>query len=217
MMAITYPLPFPTGAGFLEGEFTLGEVQAVNTLRSGAVQAMELGDSLWSGRFVTSLCDARQRGRWQAWKAALNGSIGTFVAYDPEKQYPLAYGESVLALLRAGGGAFDGTGTLAAWTATTLQISGLPAAYQAADGDMVSFPWNGGRALHMVVGDTAASAGGVLNVTVMPPVRTAPAPAGSASVALVRASCLMRLKPGTFSAPASRARRSVSFEGVQVP
>ncbi len=216
-MAITFPLPFPAGAGFLEGEFTLGEVQAVNTLRSGAVQAMELGDSLWSGRFVTSLCDARQRGRWQAWKGALNGSIGTFLAYDPDKQYPLAYGAGVLALTRFGGGAFDGNATLAAWTATTLQITGLPAAYQAADGDMVSFPWNGGKALHMIVGDTAASAGGVLDVTVVPPVRISPAPSGGAAVALVKPSCIMRLRPGSFSAPTSRARRSVSFEGVQIP
>lgn len=216
-MAITYPLTFPDGPGFAEGEFTLSVVEAVNTLPSGAVQAMEIGEPLWTARFAAPPCDARQRARWQAWKAALRGSIGTFLAFDPEKAFPLAYGEAVLGLTRAGGGAFDGTASLTAWTASTLTLSTLPATYQAAAGDMVSFPWKGGKALHMVVGDTAASAGGVLTVTVMPPVRLSPAPAAGAVVDLVRPSCLMRIRPGSFSAPARREKQPVVFEGVQVP
>lgn len=217
-MAIIYPLGLPAGARFYQCEFALDEVQAVNTKRSGEVLAVELADRLWRAKFVTTLCTPDQQGRWQSWRGSLNGSIGSFLVADPNRDYPLAYGAAVLDLDRAGGGAFDGTATLSAWTATTVTLTGLPADYQAAAGDMLSFAWYGSRALHMVVGDAQATAAGVLSVDVVPPVRETPAPTVGASVELVSPTCVMRLIPGTFSMPKQgREKSRASFEAVQVP
>lgn len=215
-MSIVYPLAFPSGASFSQCSFDLRVTEAVNVLPGGAVLAAELGDPLWTGKFVSGLCGPHQRARWQAWRASLRGSIGTFLGFDPDKAYPLAYGEAVLGLTRAGGGAFDGTATLDAATAGSLTLSGLPADYEVRAGDMLSFAWSASRALHMVVADAQADAGGVLEVEVMPPVLLSPAPAEDAVVDLVRPACLMRIVPGSFSAPAARQSTTVSFEAVQV-
>lgn len=213
-MAITYPRSLPAGRWFETADFKLGEMASTNTLRSGAIQTMELGEALWSGVFRTFAIEAKDRQMWQAWAMSLR--LGkTFLAFDPEKEFPAAYGEDVLDLLRAGGGAFDGTATLSAYTATSVTLVGLPASYQAKAGDMLSFPWSTVRALHQAIEDGAASAAGVVTLSVEPPVRTSPAPGVSATVDLVRPACVMQMKPGTFTAPGGFERQPVSFEAVQ--
>lgn len=213
-MAIIYPRAMPAGHWFQSAEFKLADLSVANTLQSGAVQTMDLGDPLWSATFRTHVVEAEDRQMWQAWALSLRRGR-KFLAFDPEKEFPAAYGSAVLGLTRAIGGAFDGSATLGAVTATTVQLLGLPALYQAKAGDMLSFPWNGVRALHQLVEDTAASSSGIMTLSVEPPVRLNPAPAVSATVDLVRPACVMLLKPGTFSAPASYDPQPVSFEAVQ--
>ncbi len=213
----TYPLSFPAGALFSTAQFTLNVTEAVNTLRSGAVQVMQLGDPLWSAEFETVPLTGEERAPWQAWKVALRGSIGTFLCFDPEKAYPRAYGAAVLSLTRAGGGAFDGVAILDAVTANTLTLSGLPSGYQASAGDMLAFPWNGSRSLHMVMESAVASEAGIITVSAEPAVRLSPAPTSGAAVDLVKPSCLMRIIPGSWEAPATADRRSIRFEAIQVP
>ncbi|MFG1184364.1 hypothetical protein [Xanthobacter aminoxidans] len=213
-MTISYPRSFPAGAGFITVDFKLGDLSVQNTLENGAIQVMEMGEALWSATFTTFEMTMADRQRWQAW--ALTLRLGKpFYAYDPEKVYPTAYGASVLNLTRAGGGAYDGTATLAAVTAKTVQLTGLPNGYKASAGDMLSFPWNGGTALHMVVEDATASGSGGVTLTVAPPVRLSPLPSISSTVQLVQPVCVMKLKPGTFSAPAGFQPQSVTFEAVQ--
>lgn len=213
----TYPLSFPAGALFATAQFNLNVTEAVNTTRSGAIQVMQLGDPLWSAEFETIPLTGEERALWQAWKVALRGSIGTFLCSDPEKAYPRAYGAAVLALTRAGGGAFDGVATLTTATAFMLSLSGLPSGYQASAGDMLAFPWNGSRALHMVMESAVASEAGLITVSVEPAVRLSPAPTSGAAVDLVKPSCLMRIMPGSWEAPAAAERRAIRFEAVQVP
>lgn len=215
-MAISFPRSFPAGAAFGAVDFKLADMSIQNTLQSGAIQTMEMGPSLWTATFTTVGLLMRDRQIWQAWEMTLRGGR-TFLAWDPEKVYPAGYGAGVLALTRAGGGSFDGTATLTSVTATTVTVSALPAAYQAKAGDMLSFPWNNGHALHMIAEDVAANGSGAATFKVVPPVLTSPAPSGGATVRLVQPVCVMKIKPGTFSAPASpRASMSpVSFDGVQ--
>ncbi|MFG1205560.1 hypothetical protein [Xanthobacter flavus] len=216
-MAISYPRPFPSGMWFASGtEFKLGDKSVQNTLESGAIQTMEIAPSLWSAKFVTPGLLMHDRQVWQAWELTLRGGR-TFLAYDPEKVYPKAYRAGVLALTRAGGGAFDGTATLASVAATSVSVTGLPAGYMAKVGDMLSFPWNNVHALHQIVEDATANGAGAATFRVWPPVQTSPAPAGGSTVRLVQPWCVMKIKPGTFTAPASSTNGTapVSFEGVQ--
>lgn len=215
-MAISYPRSFPAGALFASVDFQLGDISVQNMLESGAIQTMEIGPSLWGATWRTVDLQMEDRQKWQAWALTLRGGR-TFLASDPEKAYPAAYGSAVLTLSRAGGGAFDGTCTLVAVTATSVQVSGLPANYTARAGDMLSFPWNNGHALHMVVEDTTANSAGAATFRVHPPVKPVPPPNAGSAVRMVQPVCVMKLKPGTFSAPASHeaARQPVSFESVQ--
>ena len=211
---VTYPRALPPGRWFQSADFRLSDLSVANTLQSGAIQVMDLGDPLWSATFKTCVMEAEDRQMWQAWAMSLRRGR-KFLAFDPEKEFPAAYGSAVLGLTRAIGGAFDGSAALGAVTATTVQLLGLPALYQAKAGDMLSFPWNGVRALHQLVEDAAANSSGIMTLSVEPPVRLNPAPAVSATVDLVRPACVMLLKPGTFSAPASYDPQPVSFEAVQ--
>ncbi|MFG1330253.1 hypothetical protein V5F41_03260 [Xanthobacter autotrophicus] len=212
-MAIIYPRETP-GRAFQSVDFKLLEIAVLNTLQNGAIQTMDLGPSLWRAEFTTIPLYPEERGAWQAWAMSLRGGRN-FVAHDPEKVYPAAYGKDALALSRAIGGAFDGTASLAAFTATTIQLMGLPAGYQATSGDMLSFPWNGLQALHQVVEDAAANSSGIVTLNVGPPVLTNPAPTVGATVTLIRPVCVMKIVPGSFEAPASPIPTPVRFQGVQ--
>src|SRR5262245_55720332 len=108
-MAITYPRDFPVGYDcFVSGHFSLVARDAINETRGGAILSMEFGDAHWEASFETRAFPRTDRAVWQAWWATLRSHF-SFLGYDPEKRFPLNYGKAVLNLLRAGGGAFDGT------------------------------------------------------------------------------------------------------------
>lgn len=215
-MALVFPRPLPAGEWFAQADFRLSEPYAVNELAGGGYQVMELATRRWLADFTTVEVDAADRQMWQAFLNTLRGGQRAFLAFDPEKTYPRAYGPGVLNLSRAVGGAFDGTGVLNSWTSSSLQILGLPANYRATTGDMISFDWNGTKALHQIAEDAVAQASGVLNVSVEPAVLALPPPTFGASVAFVRPACVMRVIPGTVSAPAAAYLAPVRFNASQV-
>ncbi|MFG1462252.1 hypothetical protein V5F77_05060 [Xanthobacter sp. DSM 24535] len=214
-MTITYPRAFPSGSWFTEVEFTLSESSSFNVLQNGAVQTTEYGESIWLAKYTTKpLYEATMRHTWQSWWLSLRGGK-TFLGYDPEKVYPAFYGAAVLGLTKAGGGAFTGAAVLNSYTATTVGLLGLPASYKATSGDMLSFPWNGVKALHMVMEDSTANGSGAVTLSVWPPVRSSPAPGASAVVDMVRPSCVMKIRPGSTSAVASKSSPPATFEAAQ--
>jgi hypothetical protein len=213
-VTINYPRDFPTKS-FKSCDFKLMRSDAVNRSYGGRVDAMELTDPYWQMTATTSVLLPPQRALWRAWNASLKGSTKTFYAFDPDTRYPQNYGASVLNLMRAGGGSFDGTCTLTATTTSSLSLSTLPANYSVAVGDYVSIQMSiGTRSLHIVTEPIVASAGGVVTVSVEPPVRTGAIL--SAFVQLVEAKCLMVMAPQSFSSPASEYSSPISFQGVQV-
>lgn len=214
-MALISPRPFPDGARLPVSRIDLQRVQSINTAVNGSIQVMEQGDPLWIGRFQTEPLVWSRRRLWSAWGRSLREGMDPFMAYDWLASYPIAYGKGVLSLARAVGGAFDGTATLINFTATTIQISGLPANYRASVGDRVSFPWNGSRSYHEVMEAAVGTGFGVITIAVQPPVPDGPAPSPGVAVDLVRAPIVMRLRPGTFSEPDGAGALAVSFEGVQ--
>jgi hypothetical protein len=217
-MTISYPRSFPTAGFQTPCSFELMRNEAVNRVGSNQVQSMELYDPYWSAKFTTHPLYKADRSLWRAWVLSLKGSTKTFYAYDPDTEYPIAYpltaaGDSTLPALRYGGSAFDGTCTLVSNAAGTLTLSGLPVSYVFTPGDHVSIGMSGGqRSLHVVTEALTGSSTGTATIAVEPPVRSG-ADTGVA-VQLVRATCIMVLVPGTFSAP-SGVLAPVSFEAMQ--
>ncbi|WP_323034103.1 hypothetical protein [Pararhodobacter sp.] len=213
-MAITIPRPLPD-LRYVRSQMTLGRALSVNSLASGAVQAVESGAALWRLSIQTEPLRWSGRRALNAWHGSLAGTR-RILGYDWLGSYPVAYGVRALGLVKAGGGVWGGTATLGAATATTLTLSGLPAGYKASAGDRLSFPWAGVRAYHEITEAVTASAAGVMTVTVEPAVRLNPAPAAGAVVALVRPACIMMIVPDSWQCDESGPLGSASFEAVQV-
>lgn len=212
-MAITYPRTIPEGHWFQSADFSLSEGVSFNQLQSGGIQVAEIADPIWVMKAATyPLYEKTERAQWQAWLASLRGGR-RFYGYHLDRPYPLAYGEEALSLPWVGG---QGKAALTGRTATTVTLASLPASYKVTAGDMISFPWNNTLALHMALEDVTATAGGAATFTVVPPVRMSPAPETGSVVTLIKAQCVMIVKPGTASSPASASGEASSFEAVQV-
>jgi hypothetical protein len=212
-MTIAFPRAVPDGIRFAIGTtFDLMPVEATN--RAGeSVQSMELGDPYWMARFMTVPLLASQRAVLQAWRATLRGGK-TFYAYDPFRAFPLAYGEAVLALTRAGGGLFDGTAKITTNNLTTIALATLASGQIISVGDMIELPRaNSQIGLHQATEAATASGGGVATVAIDPPA-FADTIINATSVRMVRARCTMAIVPDTFSAPGGNAQ-AASFQAVQ--
>src|SRR5216684_4820852 len=99
-MAISYPLSFPSGAGFSAADFTLRRQTVQNILGSGAVQSAELGEALWACSYTTIVLNPAERGQWRGWNGSLKDGGKTFYGYDPDRFWPLAYGPNAIPALR---------------------------------------------------------------------------------------------------------------------
>lgn len=215
-MTITFPRDFPFSGRIFAGgsDLTLQRGTVINQVGAG-IQTLEIADPLWVGTFITVPIIASQRAAWQAWALSLRDGQNLFSAYHPLRQFPLAYGSGALALTRAGGGTWDGTATLAAVTTNTIGVTNLPANYAATVGDMISIPMaSAQRSLHMIIEAATGDGAGALTVTVEPFIRSG-AQIAATTVQLVRARCLMVLKPATFQAPEQASSGSVQFQGIQ--
>ena len=213
-MTITYPRSFPTTQFTYPCDFKLMRGDAVNRSYGGRVDAMELADPYWSMKATTIDLDGPTRAIWRAWNATLKGSTKRFYAFDPDSVYPNAYGAGVLNLTRHGGGSFDGTCTLTGTTAGSLSLSNLPDNFVFSIGDNISIGMSGSqRSLHLITEAVTGNSSGVATVSVEPPVRAGAD--NSAAVQLVKATCIMVMVPGTFSASTQDYASPISFEAVQ--
>lgn len=211
---ITFPRDMPPVRIAEVTRFDLQHLVAINQA-GGSVQALELGTPIWIAAYVTELLDTKQRAAVQAWWATLKGGVGTFYGWDCFRAYPAAYGAAVIGKPRAAGGTFDGTCTITANGTTTVSLSGLPANYQATDGDMLELPRTGGKiSLHQITEATVGAAGGTITVPIEPPALNDTSSPSSVA-RLVKARCIMVVKPGTLQIPVGAGKRPASFEAVQ--
>lgn len=185
--------------------------QELSRTAGGAVQAKDMGPALWRASFTTSPDHFGNAADIEAALISRRGSILSFLAYDMRRPMPRAYPA----------GNFGDTGaihTLYTADAYALRVGGLDAGFVLRRGDYLAFSYGArpSRALHMVMDDVTASAGGITpKFTVYPELR--PGALVGAAITLKRPACEMILEPG--QAP-PRARdmvaSSVTFSGVQI-
>lgn len=153
-----------------KGDFDIAYNQAVAPLRGSSPQVANLGDDLWKVDYATVNLKHSEALQFSAWLRSLDGGLRTFKAWDPRLKYPQAYKAGFGELVKAGGGAFDGSCTVTGFAETldSVTINGLPNAFQLTIGDMVSFAWAGTRLLFQLMDSVVANGSGVAVLPIRP-------------------------------------------------
>ncbi len=223
-MTISYPRAMPSGGARVASVvFEIDWQTAHNPEAGGRIGAVTLAMPLWRAEIESTQLIEPHTGEWRAWLRSMRGGARTFIAVDPSKRLPLAYPNGFAGLVRAGGGAFDGTVDGGGdWsvdsTRTQLTLTRLPAGFVLGASDLVGFVWDGvKRALCACEETVAANGAGALTVQVAPPL-----PAfvpSTATVTLADAGCIMKIRPGTIDGPRVRAgnRTTTRFAALEHP
>lgn len=216
-MPVTFPLGF---ASFIDRLSiremalpTLTEQTLSSRTRGGELLRYDVGAKLWTGRIVVSPGTRQESDLQIALIDLLREAGSSFLWYRPARIGPQA----------------DPTGTILGATIPTigavsadnrdLTLNGLPANYELRIGDMLSFLYGSNparRALHRVVANRTASAGGQMTaLSVVPLVR--PGWAVGSGVTLLRPTCKAEIIPGSFEASRdlNRIATGMSFSWLQ--
>ena len=214
-MALNYPLSFAQFLGALRVEevtFRLSHPQEHTRLADGTVISASLGASLWTGSIRLAQANHPRHAQMEALIALMDQPGATFMCHDPRQIGP----------------ASDPTGAILGSRTVTIQsvaanlrelrLTGLPAGYVLAPGDMLGFQYGTNPvryALHrLVVGGTASSGGLTPFMEGVPNLR-AGAVAGLA-VQLIRPACKARLLPNPGYGTGRQAiSRGASFDFIQ--
>lgn len=221
-MAITFPRDMPDELGPIVGlAFDPEPMEEINPLRSGDIISLNLGPTLWRGKWEIDGLTPDKLGIVRAWYDTIL-SQESFYGYDRLREYPLAYAYGQgWDDLEVGGNPFDGTGVLVTVTdSKEITVNDLPVGFILSVGDYLAFDYGliaaPRRALHRVVAADTADGAGALTVEVRPHVRvgwnTTPAP----TVQFYRPAAKMKILPKSWSntvrgGPFGR----VSFDAIQ--
>lgn len=211
-MAITFPLELPPGK-FSSSDFDINRYEVESNTNKGALLAMEMADPYWFWNATVVPVNQSLFDQWHTFRMLLRGKAKRFYGYDTRRCYPAAYGGSVTSLIRHGGGAFNGVGSLVSASGDTVVVDTMPDGYLARIGDYLSIYTAGApRALHKIMESAAGNNSGVLTVTVEPII--ALAVAEDALVDFIRPKALMALT--SWSAPRDAVNSPITFSAQQV-
>lgn len=219
-MAITH-IAFPATPYLAASEFALVGASIVHrSPLSGAEQVSQTGAARWRARYETPALPEGGARVWRAFLASLRGRGVPFYGYDPSfRAYSgfaeLPEGNASATRFDTTSYTWDRSATPptfdektaatsvgapyvreAGQTGTVLKTAGWEATLQLYAGEYVSFDFtdaNGNtmRALHMIKTSIRTSSSGIVNLTVEPPIRTAPAL--NQALVVDNPSCSMRL------------------------
>lgn len=159
--------------------------RALTGLAGGDIMSAEVAPARWQGSVALAPMKARLADRISVWLAILENPGATFEAYKRNQIGPA--GDPV-------GAALDGAAVqLSALdtAASTVALSGLPGGLQMSVGDMLSFAYDGRRALHRFAQDGTGA------LRVQPHLR--PGATVGTPVELIRPYCAAVLIPGSVS------------------
>jgi hypothetical protein len=214
-MPLTFPLTHAQFLGALRVEevtFRLSHPQEHTRLGDGTVISASLGAALWTGTIRLAQAPHPRHAQMEALIALMDQPGATFLCHDPRQIGPA--GDPAGAIL---GSAAPTLHTVAA-NLRELRLTGLPAGYALAVGDMLAFQYGTNpirHALHrVVVGGTATSGGLTPLIEVVPRLR--PGAAAGLAVTLIRPACKARLLPDpTYGSGRQALSRGASFDFIQ--
>ena len=220
---MTFPLEFPAAAFRCRANGLAFDLDPNNDAEissptwGGLVQSIGQGRRLWRMRYdLVTLREADAESVISAIRR-LRGTTRRFRAINPLRRVAQAYPNGYAGLVRAGGGAFDGTATLFAIgeALDTVTLSGLPAGFVLTPGDFMSWAFGGTRqALHAVVVGGVANGSGIVSVTLEPTI--IPGVETGATVALLNPWCKASLVKGSVRyARLVNRRHDISYGAIQ--
>jgi hypothetical protein len=173
-MALPNPRVLPAELSFWSTSFTIEwAVSAPFRARAGGVAVVETGSAAWRATFMSPPRYKKDDLLLiKAWFNSMRGGTFNFLAHDAARPFPRNYPSGFAGMTRAGGGAFDGTATVTAVTATTIALSTLPANFVFKPADYISLVKSGKYSLHQIMEAVNANGSGVATVTVEPPIVT---------------------------------------------
>lgn len=216
-MALVYPRALPSCAAN-SSNFVLDRQEVIGGEAGGRVISNELGPAHWRLKFQRKPSKRVDFDLWDAWTTSLRGAGKLFFGRDMRRgKWPRAYRNTGFTdLVRAGGGAFDGTATSIDLADNFVpQLNGLPAGFIVSINDYVGFSWgsNNARTLHKFVEAGVANGSGELALQLEPEI---PHFVPEDAVATFAApTCLMLLAPGTLDVSDDDGEYRVSFEAIQ--
>lgn len=95
-MALATPIEIPTGLGFRSKQFQIGNYQQISPGGAGFVQTVQRSEPLWWAEYESAPLNDTRYAEAIAFLLALEGSMETFLAYDPRRVMPMAYASSQL-------------------------------------------------------------------------------------------------------------------------
>lgn len=206
---------------FSSVKFDLHRYMSGNMLKGGRTQTMEQAEPRWMADFTTGRLDETRRRLWSGFWVSLRGGLRDFVAYDPSRDYPLAYA-SFNSMVRAGGGSFtSGQAGVTAISPQSITIGGgasglLPANFQLAIGDRFSLVLGDRYSLHELTATATGNAGGVITIASFEPRILTNIFTTSSVAVFFRPACVMTPDPVSWDLRTSAEEPPpVSFTGIQ--
>jgi hypothetical protein len=216
-MPLSFPLPLSqfwgdrNHVGGLTFHLTGNTVAEISS--GGEVFTSTRGTRLWTGQVSFARRSAREIRRTDAILSELREAGTSFLIFPLDAEYP--QNDPTGGLL----GAATPTVSFVFANGAELSVAGLPAGYVLRQGDFLSFPYGANpvrQALHQVVRDRTADAGGTIQFLQLTP-RIRPGLATGTVLTLVRPVCKAIVRPRSHQ-PATFARvhgEGLGFEFIQ--
>lgn len=143
------PIEMPdTPSGIARVRFDIERVDFGAHEASGRQGGVQAGWPLWTASFELERSDPDSADLWRAFFDRLRGRQRRFYAGEPARRFPKLLPQGFAGLLRAGGGAFDGSAT--AWSTYADPVSGnvfvylegMPPSIVLSTGDYMGLKWD---------------------------------------------------------------------------
>ena len=178
----------------------------------GSPQVVNLGPTLWRGRWTVSAVRGGEIEAWHAWSASLRAGLRLFKG-RPKRRWPITRPRGFAGLTVAAA-PWTGSGVLASigGDRDAVTVSGLPAGLVLSVGDFLSLPVGPRQHLHEIT-EAGPVVAGVAAVSIEPPLHVS---AGTGAAVLFEGPwCDMALTEAPKRS-ISLATGVVTFEGLQV-
>jgi len=161
-------LEIPTGVGFNSKEFRLVTKQQITPV-AGFIQTANRTNPFWIAQYTTNPLRDTQYDAAIAFLDQLQGSMNTFLAYDPRRPMPRAYQtQTVASDPWTQSGQPNPKLVSSDYTASTLSLSAVAAGAVFTSGDYISFQYNNIWYLFRIA-VTAVAGGTTITLSVNPP------------------------------------------------
>lgn len=164
-MALPTPIEMPSPLPVKAKSFDLNYAQLISPSGTGFSQTIERGPTLWSASYETPPLNDLRDQKMQAFLDELEGSMGTFLAYDPRRPRPYFY-RGTIGKPWVQTGQADAIVIAGNYTASTLKLGRLQNGAVFTNGDYISFKIGRAWYIHRVGGNGGVVVGNEVTLKV---------------------------------------------------